>query len=201
VGVFLLFLGFAVNTLAGLVIIVKAFKVSVGWGLAVMFIPFAGLFFIIKNWEDTKTPFLVGIGGGVLMLIGIFTTAMTTPDETPTVASQSASEEDEVAQTSYASAAATPASYEPPRSSYAPTTTHTPSYVPPPVPGPAPVATATETQEAEDLWTRKPKLEQVYVDRDTNMYYGAKCKKLPENVYRLPKTLALAQGFAEAKCR
>jgi len=197
-GLFLVILGFVVNSLAGLVILVKAFKVSAGWGLAVMFIPFAGLFFIIKNWEDTKTPFLVGIGGVVLTLLGGFMTAATkTDDETPTVASQSEPAADP--QPSYASATATPASYETPRTSYAPTSTYTPSYAPPAAPAPAP-APVTET-EPEDEWQRKPKLEQVYVDRDTYLFYGEKCNKRPQNVYRIPRTIAVAQGLSEAKCR
>jgi hypothetical protein len=195
VGVFLFFLGIAVNTLAGLVILVKAFKVSVGWGLAVMFIPFVGLFFIIKNWEDTKTPFLASIGGGVMMVLGAIVTGVTAPDPSPTVAAQRESEEPRA---SYASAAASPTAYETPSST--PTTTYTPSYAPPPAP--APVATLTETQptEPEDEWQRKPKYEQVYVDRDTNLFYGEKCKKRPENVYRIPKTIAVAQGLTAAKC-
>ena len=204
-GVFLLFVGMAVNTLAGLVIIVRAFKVSVGWGLAVMFLPFAGLFFIIKNWEDTKTPFLVGLGGGVLMLIGVFASVPDASDATSTVASQS-----EEPRASYASAAATPTSYEPPRTTYEPssstssaqTSTYTPSYAPPPAPVPAALtAAATGTQPVEDEWQRKPKFEQVYVDRDTFLFYAEKCKKKPENVYRVPRTVAIAQGLTEAKCR
>lgn len=200
-GLFLVILGFVVNGLAGVFILIRAFKVSVGWGLAVMFLPFAALFFVIKNWEDTKTPFLVGIGGGVLMFLGIFMTAATTPDETPTVAeTPRASQSESEPQATYAAAAATPTSYEPPRSSYAPQSTYTPSYAPPPAP--APVATLTETQpaEPEDEWQRKPTYEQVYVDRDTNLFYGEKCKKRPENVYRIPKTIAVAQGLTAAKC-
>jgi len=205
-GTFLLFVGFAINTLAGLVIAVKAFKVSIGWGLAVLFVPFVGLIFIIKYWQDTKTTFFAGIGGGVLMLVGVFVSVANAPDQ-PTVASQSASEsssddDSEEPPASFASAAAAPASYEPPRNtSYAPTTTYTPSYAPPPVASSAPVAAVTETQPAEDEWTRKPKLEQVYVDRDTYLFYSEKCKKRPQNVYRIPRTIALAQGLTEAKCR
>ena len=201
-GLFLVFAGLAVNTIAGIVILVRAFKVSVGWGLAVMFLPFAGLFFVIKNWEDTKTPFLAGIGGGVLMVLGVFATASSAPDETPTVAAQSESEEPRA---SYASAATSPTAYEPPRTAYetprsTPTTTYTPSYAPPPAPAPVATLTPTQQQEPVDEWQRTPKYEQVYVDRDTNLFYGEKCKKRPENVYRIPKTIAVAQGLTAAKC-
>ena len=202
-GLFLVILGFVVNGIAGVVILIRAFKVSVGWGLAVMFLPFAALFFVIKNWEDTKTPFLVGIGGGVLMFLGMFMTAANLPDENPTVAeTPRASQSESEPEPSYAAAAVTPTSYEPPRNTYAPSSDYTPSYTPPPAPATTPVAVVTETQapEPEDEWQRKPKYEQVYVDRDTNLFYGEKCKKRPENVYRVPKTIAVAQGLTAAKC-
>jgi len=42
-----------------------AFKRSVGWGLAVLFIPFAFIVFAVKNWTEAKVPFLVNLGSGV----------------------------------------------------------------------------------------------------------------------------------------
>jgi hypothetical protein len=39
-------------------ILIIAFKTSVGWGLASLLLPFAILVFVIKHWEQTKTPFL-----------------------------------------------------------------------------------------------------------------------------------------------
>jgi uncharacterized membrane protein len=39
-------------------ILIMAFKTSVGWGLASLFIPFAVLVFVIKHWEEAKTPAL-----------------------------------------------------------------------------------------------------------------------------------------------
>jgi hypothetical protein len=38
-------------------LIVNAFRTSVGWGLAVMFLPFGQLIFTIKNWEMAQKPF------------------------------------------------------------------------------------------------------------------------------------------------
>jgi hypothetical protein len=62
----------------GLQILVRAFKTSLGWGLATLLIPFAGLVFIFKNWALTKRPALgalacvplYGIGFGLIALGG-----------------------------------------------------------------------------------------------------------------------------------
>lgn len=58
-------------------ILIVAFKTSIGWGLASLFIPFVILVFVFTHWTETKTPFLrwliclpvyaVGIG---LMVMG-----------------------------------------------------------------------------------------------------------------------------------
>lgn len=196
---FLILAGFLVNAVCGVMIIVKAFRVSTGWGLAVMFLPFASLVFIINHWSDTKNAFLGGLAGMVLVVMGVIVAPG--PDraedetETRTASQRKAPEparEEPEPQANYASAAApvSPA-YEPPR-------TYTPAYNPPqPVAPPA----VTDTQTVEDEWTRKPVYEQVYVDRATNTFYLEKCKKRPENTYRIPKSVALMQGITEATCR
>ncbi len=38
--------------------LVLAFQRHIGWGLAVLFVPFAQLIFVIKAWEEAKRPFL-----------------------------------------------------------------------------------------------------------------------------------------------
>ena len=203
-GAFLIMAGFAVNFVCGVWLLVKAFKVSVGWGLAVMFLPFAGLFFVINHWNDTKQPFLGGIAGLALIVLGVIAAPSPEP-ETDAAESQVASRgtrsapinaDGEVAPTNYASAAA-PA-YDPPRNNYRPASTYTPAYNPPP---PAASQVKTDTQAIEDEWSRKPVYEQVYVDRATDTFYSEKCKKRPENVYRIPRSVALMQGFTEAACR
>lgn len=39
----------------------KAFGAGVGWGLACMFIPLAGLFFVLTHWDDVGKPFMVSL--------------------------------------------------------------------------------------------------------------------------------------------
>jgi hypothetical protein len=200
-GIFLILVGFLVNAVCGVIILIQAFKVSVGWGLAVFFIPFAGLFFVLNHWEDTKKPFLAGVGAAVVMFLGFLMVGKTAQNEaTGPLAQQSASvqvvEETSPSQPPVqASIAAAPVvEYRPPRNTY------TPSYNP--RPEPAPVPAATGTAPAEDEWGRsKPMIEQVYVDRETGQFYSEKCRKRPENAYRVARSVAVTQGMTEAKCR
>ena len=198
-GIFLIMVGFAVNAVCGIVIVIKAFKVSAGWGLAVLFLPFAGLVFVINHWQDTKNPFLGGLAASLLMLLGVGMIAASAKEEATKMAEERRAEivreEEAPRPATYASVAATPASYQPPRSSYVPSYNPSPAVALTPPP-------ATDTQPAEDEWARrKPVYEQVYVDRATLEFYSEKCRKRPENVYRIPRTVAIAQGMTEAKCR
>lgn len=203
-GAFLLLVGILANFACGVWIIVLAFRVSVGWGLAVIFLPFASLVFIFNNWKECKAPFLGSLASAVILLMGVF--LVPSPDDSESeaqtrVASRSSRSSNDDSTSSenqqranYSSAAAP---YEPPRSAYQPPA-YVPSYNPPQE---TPATATTDTQAVEDEWTRKPAFEQVYVDRKTNEYYSEKCKKKPENGYRIPKSVALMQGMVEAKCR
>jgi hypothetical protein len=223
-GVFLFIAGFVVNLVCGVIIIVKAFKVSVGWGLAVIFLPFAALFFVINHWADTKTVFLVSVGGGVLVFMGAISVANSpqmknaiqraeerraASDAAQARSTESSDSSASEQPANYASAAAAPVSYNPPHNTYEtpapqPVTSYTPAYVPSYNPPAAPVATPakTDTKQSEDFdWRPKPVYEQVYVDRATMMFYAEKCRRKPENTYRIPRTVALRQGLTEAKCQ
>ena len=77
-------LGTALTALASLAmlvfmiqILIAAFKTSVGWGLASLFIPFAIFVYVAKHWDATKTPFtrwaialVVAVVGGGLSVFG-----------------------------------------------------------------------------------------------------------------------------------
>ena len=70
-------LGMALSVLAGIAmlvftiqILITAFKTSIGWGLASLFIPFAVLVFIFQNWQATKTPFLRSLIAFVVAIVG-----------------------------------------------------------------------------------------------------------------------------------
>lgn len=63
---------------AGLVCLVSyiwltviAFKKSLGWGLAVFFLPFAFIVFAVKHWTEAKMPMLVHTGSVVVFFIAV----------------------------------------------------------------------------------------------------------------------------------
>ncbi|MCP4899376.1 MAG: hypothetical protein GY906_20620, partial [bacterium] len=43
----------------GVMFTIAAFRRSLLWGLAVLFVPFAALFFIVKHWQDVKLSVLI----------------------------------------------------------------------------------------------------------------------------------------------
>jgi hypothetical protein len=51
--------------------IVKAFKVSVAWGLGVLLLAPVGLVFLVKNWKESKVSFLLQLGGAILVVAGM----------------------------------------------------------------------------------------------------------------------------------
>ena len=67
-------LGLLVASGAGIWLIIRAFGVGVGWGLACLFLPFAPLVFISMHWEEGGKPFLVNLGGAVAMVVGFLMT-------------------------------------------------------------------------------------------------------------------------------
>ena len=70
VGMLLMAVGGIVMLVFGIMVLIKAFQTSVLWGLGSLFIPFVILIFVIKNWDDTKKPFLYYLGGLVLLIVG-----------------------------------------------------------------------------------------------------------------------------------
>jgi len=64
-------IGGLVATVAGIWLLVEAFKVSVLWGLGSIFIPFVSLIFVILHWGQAKKPFLISVGATVVMMIGM----------------------------------------------------------------------------------------------------------------------------------
>ncbi len=58
--------GFLLACIASIWTVVRIFEQSIWWGLAALFIPFAGLFAIARFWENTKRSFV-----GQLLCLGI----------------------------------------------------------------------------------------------------------------------------------
>lgn len=201
VGIFVFFVGFIVQTVFGIILIVKAFRESIGWGLATIFIPFAGLVFVIRNWEDTKKPFLGGVCGGLIMLGGMWSFVMSPQvQEMVRQAEQRETARDSSPTANRPDFSEAPGSYA--ASMTAPPHDPAPAYVPYRSSSSTPAAATPPpaTQAPSDEWTKKPVHEQVSVDRTTGLFYSDKCRTKPENTYRLARTVALMQGLTEAKC-
>ena len=67
----------AVGMLAFTVIIlIHAFKKSLGWGLASLLIPFVILVYVFQNWAEVKTPFLRSLICLVVLGIGMALSVM-----------------------------------------------------------------------------------------------------------------------------
>jgi hypothetical protein len=84
-------LGWALIGLAGLAmlvfsvqILIMAFKTSMGWGLASLLVPFAALVFVIKHWDQAKTPFLRTLACIPVYLVGFALVAYTAVSSVPT---------------------------------------------------------------------------------------------------------------------
>ena len=56
--------------IGSIMFIVNAFRVSVAWGLGVLFLAPVGLVFLVKNWQESKKSFLFSIVGAALIIVG-----------------------------------------------------------------------------------------------------------------------------------
>ena len=67
----LLLVGGVLVLVGSIMFIVNAFKVSVAWGLGVMLLAPVGLVFLVKNWRESKTSFLIQLAGVALMIVAM----------------------------------------------------------------------------------------------------------------------------------
>ena len=70
-GIFFFMLGFFTSMWGGILFIVRAFSVSLVWGLVYMFVPFGSLVFMIKHWDQAMEPFLISVVSAVLMGVSL----------------------------------------------------------------------------------------------------------------------------------
>jgi hypothetical protein len=67
--IILFYLGLLISIVAGIWLLVVAFKTSVWWGLGSLLIPFVALIFVIMHWQVAKKPFLWNLLGAVLIVV------------------------------------------------------------------------------------------------------------------------------------
>jgi hypothetical protein len=62
--------GVIAGLVGGIWLLVEAFRVSADWGLACLFLPFVGLFFLMLHWDKAARPCGICIAGVVALFIG-----------------------------------------------------------------------------------------------------------------------------------
>ncbi len=68
-GIALLVIGLVLSLVGGVMFLVAAFRVSVTWGLLVLFVPFANLVFLVKYWAEAKKSFFVNAAGCAALVL------------------------------------------------------------------------------------------------------------------------------------
>lgn len=63
-------IGGIIMLIYSIILIIKAFKESIWWGLGYMFVPFVSLIFVFMHWQICKEPFLRMILAVVLYAVG-----------------------------------------------------------------------------------------------------------------------------------
>jgi hypothetical protein len=69
--IILFYIGVLISIVAGIWLLVVAFKTSVWWGLGSLLIPFVALVFVIMHWQVAKKPFLWNLLGAVLIVVPV----------------------------------------------------------------------------------------------------------------------------------
>jgi hypothetical protein len=69
-GALIILLGIVIFVIGGLFFLVAAFRESIWWGLACLFIPIVSLFFLIVHWRVAQKPFFIQLLGFAVLVIG-----------------------------------------------------------------------------------------------------------------------------------
>ena len=78
VGMIVYAVGIGIAIIGGLWLLVTVFRTGILWGLAVVFLPFAGFVYLAMHWEQARRPFLaqlLGVVIGAIWLWGWFSTS------------------------------------------------------------------------------------------------------------------------------
>jgi len=65
-------IGAILSFVSGLMLLIQAFRTNTLWGLAFIFVPFAGLVFVIAHWDETKKWFGLQLLSIVIIVSPIF---------------------------------------------------------------------------------------------------------------------------------
>ena len=206
---FILFLGLIVYFVGVVMVAIAAFKEGALWGLGVLFVPFFVFVFVAMRWEVAKKPFGVAMGGlGLAVIAGVLGGIMgkkpdlaTSPDKTAAVASSSATTPSTSAAASTPSSSSSTATSSSGElsTSFDASAIPTISYPVGEEENPSPQVVTSKDIEPEQQ--DQPKFEQVWVDTATHSWYSPKCKKHPDSAFSMAKSVAIKQGYVQARCR
>jgi len=70
-------LGMLLLVFGGLWFLVAAFRESIWWGLACLFLPIVQLFFLIVHWPEAKKPFFFQLLALVLIVLAVILSPQT----------------------------------------------------------------------------------------------------------------------------
>ncbi|MBL4847134.1 MAG: hypothetical protein JKY65_16560 [Planctomycetes bacterium] len=79
IGGILALIGLVIAAIGGLWLYVEGFKESIVWGLLMLFVGPVSLVFVAMHWDKAGKPFLIHIGGIVLMVLGMMLGAESGP--------------------------------------------------------------------------------------------------------------------------
>ena len=69
-GALIILLGLAIFVIGGLFFLVAAFRESIWWGLACLFLPIVSFFFLIVHWREARKPFFLQVVGFAVLVVG-----------------------------------------------------------------------------------------------------------------------------------
>jgi len=71
-GLFMMGAGLLIALIASIVVLINAWRQSIGWFLLALFVPFGRLIFVCMHWSETKNSFIMTYVGVAIMFAGIF---------------------------------------------------------------------------------------------------------------------------------
>jgi FtsH-binding integral membrane protein len=76
-GELIIIFGIIVFIIGGFAFLIAAFRESLWWGLACLFIPIVSFFFLIVHWRDAKKSFFIQLAGFAIMVVGVILSPQT----------------------------------------------------------------------------------------------------------------------------
>ncbi|HEX9501693.1 MAG TPA: hypothetical protein VGA10_08575 [Thermoanaerobaculia bacterium] len=67
-------IGLVISLVGSVMVISRAFRESVLWGLGCIFVPFVYIIFVITHWEDSRKGFMTALAGTALFFLGALVT-------------------------------------------------------------------------------------------------------------------------------